>query len=466
MSIALHLPDEQELQTESAANAADVAAVEEVDEAAAAVEEGDEIEAGEEGEGGEEEGEEEGSETETTADTTEAVSEPVEVAAVEEAATAGTSEASEEKESPAVSSVPHAPLTQATTYSEAAFKRYQRRKEWETRREEARDRYEGTMFEFRKLEAAAKSAKERWKDAEDALFAVIEECPSEEECEYVEGYIAPTAAVTAAASSTPIASPAAVVEESAPAPATPATDPNVWRRVPISELHLENIKGLGAKKIDQITAACPTIGHLEDMRAGFEGLKALDGIGQAKADAIEDAILNWLSKNRDAEVLAGASIVEPEDVRNGTAPTWNLGKPTEADQESEDGDVAADTTEAVAAGETDEASEDVADTAADESTADDDQLAGDLRRFADIEARAHAIYFSEGDFKNVSPDDALNPVIDNGLNWESGEQGYHKGYDLIDCPWLPGKERDDWLRGWMSGKLTNEEGWEGPGSGT
>jgi ribosome modulation factor len=81
---------------------------------------------------------------------------------------------------------------------------------------------------------------------------------------------------------------------------------NEWRKVPIEELEINHIKGMGAKKYDSILEVCRTLGELEDLRAGA-GLTSIKGIGRGMADQIEDVVLAWLSRNRDAEVLAAAA---------------------------------------------------------------------------------------------------------------------------------------------------------------
>ncbi len=152
-----------------------------------------------------------------------------------------------------------------------------------------------------------------------------------------------------------------------------------WRRAGIEELQRHGIKaGMTDKLVeDGIT----TIGQLEDLRAGA-GLKSIKGIGQGKADKIEEAVLAWLSANRDAIVLAEAAA-----------------------------------------------------TPAGESAAEDH------------EARAAQL--------DTGADNALEPTHD-APAWESGREAYEAGHTLADCPYTPNAARDDWLRGWMAGKVLAE----------
>ena len=80
-----------------------------------------------------------------------------------------------------------------------------------------------------------------------------------------------------------------------PAVAEGATSNDAWRIVPIAELGLP--KGL-AEKLEEARAA--TIGQLEDLRAEIYQGKAKwpKGVGYAKITKIEDAVLDWLQKNR------------------------------------------------------------------------------------------------------------------------------------------------------------------------
>ena len=80
-------------------------------------------------------------------------------------------------------------------------------------------------------------------------------------------------------------------------PAIPLATDDAWRAAPLSDLHLKtNVH-------DKLTeAGISTIGQLEDLRADISNRKAKwpKGIGQAKITEVEDAVVAWLTKNRDA----------------------------------------------------------------------------------------------------------------------------------------------------------------------
>ena len=92
-----------------------------------------------------------------------------------------------------------------------------------------------------------------------------------------------------------------------------------WRSVLTTELDLAAVKGLGEKKREALLDLCPTLGQLEDLRAGQGGLTQVEGIGQGLAGKIEERILTWLSANRDRVVLqaAAAGAVAPADSQGG-----------------------------------------------------------------------------------------------------------------------------------------------------
>lgn len=84
-------------------------------------------------------------------------------------------------------------------------------------------------------------------------------------------------------------------------PAPPAGAVGDWQSIDIAALNLK--KSLATRLRE---AGHDTIGKLEKLRGQFEGLLSIDGVGRAKADEIEEALLGWLSRNRDAAVLSAA----------------------------------------------------------------------------------------------------------------------------------------------------------------
>ena len=86
----------------------------------------------------------------------------------------------------------------------------------------------------------------------------------------------------------------------APRPAGPPDES--WRDVPVHELAIPKAVADRLAEHD-----CGTLGALEELRGG-KGLRSIKGIGQAKADAIEEAVLAWLSKNRDGAALKAVSL--------------------------------------------------------------------------------------------------------------------------------------------------------------
>lgn len=98
------------------------------------------------------------------------------------------------------------------------------------------------------------------------------------------------------------AGPVASTETETGDTATIATVSDAWRAVSINEL------GLPPKLTERLVeSGIATIGQLEDQRGKGSihgsGLREVEGIGAKKAEQIEDAVLNWLTINRDREAL-------------------------------------------------------------------------------------------------------------------------------------------------------------------
>ena len=86
---------------------------------------------------------------------------------------------------------------------------------------------------------------------------------------------------------------------------------DAWRSASINELAL-GVAITNALLESDIT----TIGRLEEVRAEGDiagmGLRSIKGIGEAKAQKIEEAVLDWLTRNRDSEVLGGEQAATEE----------------------------------------------------------------------------------------------------------------------------------------------------------
>lgn len=134
----------------------------------------------------------------------------------------------------------------------------------------------------------------------------------------------------------------------------PNTDDS-WRAIPASKI-LEGIERLGKKKLEAITEAFPTLGHLEDIRgeASKEHLhfsaKLPDGIGKGIADKIEERMMDEIAKfsvgipiETTAETPVEAislSVVHPDDNETDEIPPEDIDQETgevlTADVEYED----------------------------------------------------------------------------------------------------------------------------------
>ena len=176
-------------------------------------------------------------------------------------------------------------------------------------------------------------------------------------------------------------------ESGGPVVIEPRTD-DAWRSVHLSEL---NLKTKLQERLEE--AGIETIGRLEDLRAeisqGRE--KWPKGIGKAKITEIEDAVIAWLSKNRDAQVLADAQANSQAQVQVETG----------QDGESEFDPCA---------------------------------------RAVEIDDLAN-----QADLTNLDP---KHP--DGAGYWQSGVDAYNQDAQVSECPYVAGPEADDWIRGWLS----------------
>lgn len=185
------------------------------------------------------------------------------------------------------------------------------------------------------------------------------------------------------------------------------SNPDAWRAAPLADLALK--KNVHEKLIE---SGVETIGQLEDLRAAISMNKKEwpKGIGKAKITEIEDAVITWLTKNRDSEVFQSAGSNEGGEVIDAsftvipTATQWDA--------------------------------------------------MTDAQRSVYITERAVAI--------NSGKEDCLaKPAGESGDNWDSGREAFQRGTEITDCPYLPGECQDNWIRGYLNADLANVESIEG-----
>lgn len=101
-----------------------------------------------------------------------------------------------------------------------------------------------------------------------------------------------------------------------------------WRKCNLAELQTFKLTKNTYEKL--VEAGIETIGQLEDMRAEISLGKAKwpKGIGKAKVTQIEDAVTEWLTKNRDSALFqsAGQPQASPDTqpAAEATAPTGEV----------------------------------------------------------------------------------------------------------------------------------------------
>ena len=212
--------------------------------------------------------------------------------------------------------------------------------------------------------------------------------------------------------------------------AKPGTKPdaNAWRKVPVTVL-LDH--GLTQAVVDLlIERGVDNMGQLEDARADTynRGLRQFKGVGQGKADKIEDASINWLTKNRDSQVLAEVQAAN-----------------TEAEAAAVETVTDVPTTSAEPAAETVAVTE-VSETSPASTSASEDPT----------ENTPKALRVRAAELNTGQPNCLAPSLVDEGC-WNDGNNAFERGDKMTDCGWLPGVNQDDWLRGWMAAKLLSEE---------
>lgn len=199
-----------------------------------------------------------------------------------------------------------------------------------------------------------------------------------------------------------------------------ATQSDAWRSASINELSTLSEK-LREKLIE---AGADTIGTLEDLRGQIAEGKANwpKGIGAAKITQIEDAVIDWLTRNRDSYAFQSAQQEQQAD--DGEIIT-SVGTPSEANEEW----ISTETWAMMPAAE----------------------------KSAYLTARVRAIRGDDG-----NPEWA-KPAVEGANYFDDGEQEFwatkaagvepptlENFIATAACPWHPCDAQDDWLRGFAS----------------
>lgn len=281
---------------------------------------------------------------------------------------------------------------QHTAYGNALQKHWERHLQWTHDVEAAKEKHTSSAIVRSQADDARKLAKKHEDDALDELMSLLNNEPKEPTFAEVVAELA-RKRPAAAASDRP------AEQSSAPAPANTS---EAWRSVPITKLDLPE------KLIERLQEdGLNTMGQLEDRRGEISDHKAKwpKGIGSAKITKIEDAVIAWLTANRDQAVFS--------ELQSGQA--------SEQQGEAKGG----------------------------ESTV--DMVSAD-----DAQSYADAINARAVELDNDEPG-MLNPRLGAG-NWEQGRDHYYAGGTLSTCELPPSPAQDDFIRGWLSaGKEAGEE---------
>ena len=185
----------------------------------------------------------------------------------------------------------------------------------------------------------------------------------------------------------------------AQAPSEAVSD--AWRDCTIAELGAHGLRSSLVNRLAEL--GYDTIGKLEDLRAKIS-TGAVDrwpkGIGEAKITEIENAVVGWLTANRDAGVF-------------GAIPT-SVGDEAEVEEQAE------------------EPSEYPTTEAWDKSTP--------QQKIDWLGDRCAHIGTTE-------------KARESEKAWKLGNDDWHAGKNVDACEYYPGARCDDWLRGWVTGSM-------------
>lgn len=290
---------------------------------------------------------------------------------------------------PAVAAVPETVTVNigSTEQQNAWAKTYQdwweQFNQWERDVEAAKERHTAAAITQAQIKESHKIAKAAEEEALEELRDLLNEKPAEPSYyDFVAEF----------ARKKTVAQPVAA-EQGVDQPAAPANNSDAWRAVPITKLDLPD------KLIERLQEdGLDTMGRLEDRRGEISEGKAKwpKGIGAAKITKIEDAVIAWLTANRDQAVF--------QDLQ---------GAATTTEQPDFGGE---STTDMVPANE--------------------------------AEAYSDAINARAATF-DVDDQGAMQDKTGGGY-WERGFEHYDAGGKLSECDLPPSPAQDDFIRGWLS----------------
>ena len=164
-----------------------------------------------------------------------------------------------------------------------------------------------------------------------------------------------------------------------------------------------------------------TIGELENLRAAISNGKKEwpKGIGKAKITETEDAVITWLTKNRDAGAFSQIQQA------GGNAPAVD---PSTGESSAPATDSSSSTY----------------------PTSNEWESWTDSKRTVYLTERAAAI--------NTGKENCMAKLQKDGNHWEAGYESFERGNELTDCPYSPGEWQDDWIRGYLAGDAVEDYG--------
>ena len=244
-----------------------------------------------------------------------------------------------------------------------------------------------------------------------------------------------------------------------------------WRQVPITELKLTTVVGMGRTKRERLIELVPTLGHFEDLRTQasiqHDELHSLmpKGIGQDTTNMIEERFLNWLQTNYGNFLAANDGVTGVE-----SAPPEVPQEDPSAAAESvvermlAEGEIAiygeepqVETTEIKLVPEFADGKHDFHVELELDSTSPAMEIKSESAQVPDQELGAFDD--SPEQVRNrhsqlcgrfIAAGNQVPPgLVVNRGTYEDGRNAASRGWTIDDCNWTAGQQQDDWLIGYI-----------------
>lgn len=220
-------------------------------------------------------------------------------------------------------------------------------------------------------------------------------------------------------------------------PAADAADASDWRQLETTALNdrFSLIRGFGGKKRLALLAAAPTLGDLDQLRQG-DGVKSLKGVSKQLAEQIENAFIDFLADRRNSEATGGGQLTGEGNASEAGAGACGEGENSDAANASHSSSRKPKHSPAEVVPLPSSLSE------------------SEKMKMTDREGRAECrqLLAQAKEMESLSrhQENALECKEPERPWWEAGYVAAREDWSVLDCNYLPGIERDEWLRGFLA----------------